>query len=122
MLFVIRKASHSGNKEILSYGIITSPAEGVATQNAANGQIHSAYDAIAFYRLKGIVGTCRFKPTTGREQRRDKVLVYPDQAYENVSQQVLSFSFHFISFSPIEEGVQTNLPQRENPAKNPAVR
>lgn len=83
-MFVIRKVSPVEDEGNLSYRIITSPAEGVATQNATYSQKHAAQNTVALYRLKSIIGTCGFEPTTGRKQGRDKVLVHPDQTNEEI--------------------------------------
>ncbi len=74
----------------------------MTAEDAAEGKIHPAEDAVALYRLKSVSGTCGDEATAGRKQGRDKVLIAPDQTEEKPLRQMTDFrfSFHLISLLP----------------------
>lgn len=79
MLFFVRKASGFGIKEDLLYRVITSPAVGMATDNATDRKTGAPPDTIALNRLKSIIGTGRNKTAAGWQQRRNNILITLDQ-------------------------------------------
>src|SRR5665647_3487398 len=65
--------------------VVPSVAERVAAQQAPRGQTEAAEGAVLAKCLHGVVGARRVVPAAWPQQRRDRVLVHPDEGDEDLA-------------------------------------
>src|SRR5665647_2255189 len=65
--------------------VVATVAEGIAAQQAPRGQTEAADGAVLTQRLHGVVGARRVVPAARPQQRRDRVLVHPDEGDEDLA-------------------------------------